>query len=383
MHFYSVYSQEGIHVTIDDKIIWTIVGNQDNKWIKAAIDLDVRKLSIIKFKGFLRRNWGNHVALDDISLTEGTCEGLINHYETCQDLADDMSQEIYCPKGYIDLTNYRLSFEADNNECSDQYKKTRMRLLQEWKSGVDSQTFLFNMSTDISSKPDCFQLHAFRIQHTCEAVESTTVSPVETSNRESAAAKESTTVLLDITSSKIPVQINNVQHTCSNFGTHKEVQSPPYTVRQNDTFADNQMSNGDEYAMVGPIGETSFSKTGTSDSVLLLEPTVTGLNRTQLSKTSTGYEFAKPVLETENKIDDEDQYALSEEGVYDHSGNNRHKGLDDNIYNHAVDNIYDSEVTKEMMKGKKIHMIISLDRKQKRIMISQQPHERMHEIKLS
>lgn len=94
--------------------------------------------------------------------------GLINRYKIYQDLDDDMSQEIYCPQGYIDLTNYRLSFEADNNECSDQYEKTKMRLFQEWKGGVDSQTFHFNMSSDISSKPECFQLHAFRIQHTCE-----------------------------------------------------------------------------------------------------------------------------------------------------------------------------------------------------------------------
>lgn len=97
-----------------------------------------------------------------------TFTGLINRYEICEDLDDDLSQEIYCPKGYIDLTNYRLSFETDNNECSDQYEKTRTRLLQEWRGGVDSQTFHFDMSTDISSKPECFQLHAFRIQHTCE-----------------------------------------------------------------------------------------------------------------------------------------------------------------------------------------------------------------------
>ncbi|CAG2239352.1 unnamed protein product [Mytilus edulis] len=156
-------------------------------------------------------------------------------------------------------------------------------------------------------------------------------------------------------------EINNVQHTGSNLGIHKEFQFPPYVAHRNETFADNQMSNGDEYAIIGPIAETSFSKTinnrtGTYDSALSSEPIVTGLNRTQLFKTSTGYEFAKSVLETENKIDDEDQYALSEGGVYDHSGINLHKELEDSIYNHAVDNIYDSGSHKTNNDGRKIHM---------------------------
>ncbi|OPL33523.1 hypothetical protein AM593_04612, partial [Mytilus galloprovincialis] len=403
--------------------------------------------------------WKAGIAIDDIYLTERTCEGLIIHEEICVDLNKDASTKTYCPKGYLDFTNTGLFFDPERNECSEQYRRARARLIQECKDEDDeSQTCSLDLSPGISAKPKCFQLHEFRIRHTCERTkidttkaQYTTTILSDITNEDIIAAKKSTTVSLDIISIEdsgavtikgVPLpthvndsndseigfvaglvvagllliclvilivylvirhlnrhdrrgsnekvrnelrendyigcqdialsqtagrskqnvdmygqrsstnttndtQINNVQYTCSNLGTHKEVQSPLYTVRRDDTLADNQMSNGDEYAMVGPISETSFSKTiksrtGTSNSVQLSKPTVTGLNRTQLSKTSTGYEFAKPVLDTENKLDDEDQYALSEEGVYDHSGNNRHKELEDNIYNHAVDNIYDS-----------------------------------------
>lgn len=76
MYIYNSYRKEGINVKIDDKIVWTKFGNQDNKWIKAAIDLDTRKISNITFIGFLNYYGGKHIAIDDISLTEGTCEGM-------------------------------------------------------------------------------------------------------------------------------------------------------------------------------------------------------------------------------------------------------------------------------------------------------------------
>ncbi|CAC5403050.1 unnamed protein product [Mytilus coruscus] len=395
MYIYNAYRKEGLNVTIGDTLVWTKFGNQDNKWIKATIDLDFRKISNIKFIGFLGGFWSDDIAIDDISLTEGTCKGLIEHEEICVDLDDDVSTETYCPKGYLDFTNARLSFDPEKNECSEQYEKTTTRLLQECKDEVDdSQKCSIDLSTDITAKPECFLLHEFRIRHTCEAQDTTTILSSITSRDDSIAgmffgisqfrhihgsgSKEKVRndlqgndyigcqdiALLPTTDRSIHgqsssrntntnTQINNVQHTCTNLGTDKEflndktVQSPAYAVRRDETFADNQTSNGDEYVMVDPIAETSFnetidSRTETTDSYMVLDPTVTGFNRTQLSKTPTGYEFAKPVKDTEKKIANEDQYALSEEGVYDHSGSNRHKELEDNIYNHAVDTIYDS-----------------------------------------
>lgn len=79
---------------------------------------------------------------------------------------------------------------------------------------------------------------------------------------------------------------------------------------------------------------------GTAASYMVFDQNNTGLSRTTLP--SNGYQFAKPVTDDHKKIDDDDQYALSEEAVYDHSGSNRHKEFKDNIYNHAVDTVYDS-----------------------------------------
>ncbi|XP_076073154.1 uncharacterized protein LOC143044848 [Mytilus galloprovincialis] len=117
-----------------------------------------------------------------------------------------------------------------------------------------------------------------------------------------------------------------------------------YAVRRNIAVSDNSTVSDHKYSIVDQTPETTLNETrddrkGTTDSYMVLDPSATGFNRTELPNT---YEFAKPVMDAENIIGDQDQYALSEEGVYDHSGNNRHKESEVNIYNHAVDTIYDS-----------------------------------------
>lgn len=80
-----------------------------------------------------------------------------------------MSTQTHCPKGYLDFTNTSLSFDHKKKECSAHYEKTRTRILQECKNEDDgSQKCLIDLSTDISAKPECFQLHELQIRHTCE-----------------------------------------------------------------------------------------------------------------------------------------------------------------------------------------------------------------------
>lgn len=73
-----------------------------------------------------------------------------------------------CPRGYLDFTNPSLSFDPDNEECSDTYNQTKLRILQECRHRNDSQKCSIDLSTDISSHPECFQVYEFRILHTCE-----------------------------------------------------------------------------------------------------------------------------------------------------------------------------------------------------------------------
>ncbi|CAG2242742.1 unnamed protein product [Mytilus edulis] len=127
-----------------------------------------------------------------------------------------------------------------------------------------------------------------------------------------------------------------------------------YAVRRNIAVSDNSTLSDHKYSIVDQTPETTLNETtkdgkGTTDSYMVLDPSATGFNRTKLPNT---YEFAKPVMDAENNIGDQDQYALSEEGVYDHSGNNRHKESEVNIYNHAVDTIYDSGSHKRNDEGR-------------------------------
>ncbi|CAC5403046.1 unnamed protein product [Mytilus coruscus] len=158
-------------------------------------------------------------------------------------------------------------------------------------------------------------------------------------------------------------QINNVQQKYTNisaangFVKKERVRAPTNAVRRDTTFADNHTSNDDEYASVDPKAETSFNEisddgTVTSHSNVVLDPNDTGIIRKTFSNIPIGYEFAKPVRDTGNKIGDYDQYALSNEGAYDHSGDTRHKELKDYIYNHTVDTVYDSGSHKRNNQGR-------------------------------
>ncbi|XP_076072708.1 uncharacterized protein LOC143044536 isoform X1 [Mytilus galloprovincialis] len=148
-----------------------------------------------------------------------------------------------------------------------------------------------------------------------------------------------------------------------------------FAVRRNTTLSHNQALNNDYYSTVDQTAEQRFNETKhdetrTTDSYMALDPSVTGFNR-NLSNTPSVYEFAKPVgdsennigdedrygftaegvydhsgsnrhEESENNIGDEDRYGFTAEGVYDHSGSNRHEESENNIYNNSVDTIYDS-----------------------------------------
>lgn len=86
----------------------------------------------------------------------------------CVNFEEGISKETFCPRGYFDFTNPRLSFDPEKKECSDTYNQTKLRILQECKDRNDSQKCLIDLSFDISSNPECFQVYEFRILHTCE-----------------------------------------------------------------------------------------------------------------------------------------------------------------------------------------------------------------------
>lgn len=94
--------------------------------------------------------------------------GLFDHEKECVHLNDGVPKETFCPRGYLEFKNPLLSFDPEKEECSETYDKTNMRILQECKYRNDSEKCLIDMSTDIRSHPECFQVYELQILHTCE-----------------------------------------------------------------------------------------------------------------------------------------------------------------------------------------------------------------------
>ncbi|CAC5355484.1 unnamed protein product [Mytilus coruscus] len=393
--FYISGSGNGkLNVAVDNNIVWTRIGDQGDKWQKGTIDLQNGKLYNITFIGILRIPWENTIAIDDIYITEGTCQGSIDHEETCVDLDDELPIETYCPKNYLDLMNPRLDFDSEKKggQCSDVYNQTKTSVFKKCDNRNGSQRCLIDLSTDIKSNPECFQLYEYRILHTCkESDNMVTLSAtglivglviaglllacvvilvVVLLRRHVIASRSRKKMRNNLSGNNyigsqdiaLPQTDNLVSHiqndgAANGFPNKDNVQEPANEVCYDTTLSNNQTLTDDEYAIVDQTTETSFNgtmdgRTGSTDNHKILDPSDKGFIRTKLSITPTGFEFAKPVRDTGNKLGDEDQYALSEEGIYDHSGSNRHKELEDTIYNHAVDTIYDSGSHKRNDEGR-------------------------------
>lgn len=99
--------------------------------------------------------------------------GLIDHKKVCVDLDYELHAETYCPKGYLDVADLNLSFtpEKKDDYCSRIYYQITTRLKTECENRTDSEKCLIELSNDISSHPECFQLYDFRILYSCEVRE--------------------------------------------------------------------------------------------------------------------------------------------------------------------------------------------------------------------
>lgn len=66
----------GLNITLDDEFAWKMFGNQDDKWNKGMIDLHKGKLTNITFIGIVENSWIGDIAIDDLYIKDGTCEGM-------------------------------------------------------------------------------------------------------------------------------------------------------------------------------------------------------------------------------------------------------------------------------------------------------------------
>ncbi|CAC5419477.1 unnamed protein product [Mytilus coruscus] len=133
--------------------------------------------------------------------------------------------------------------------------------------------------------------------------------------------------------------------TNSSKTSDDKTSTPTYVVLQDDSYKRNSEANSDEYAVVDPTAELSFKQTPKAttqgpENYMILDPNQTGFNRSKFPNADQAYELAKPIHDTKDQKND--LYALSPEGNYDNAGITSHHKDQDTIYNHAVDNVYDS-----------------------------------------
>ncbi|VDI60591.1 Hypothetical predicted protein [Mytilus galloprovincialis] len=420
---------------------WSQYGNQRNAWKFANFTISKTEPFRIIFEGTRGDGSESDIALDDISLIDGSCSGLI---KTSQTWKTDESISLHeCSKYYLQLNETSLVFDRQLDNCSAVYQDVQTSVTTLCNNINNSDICTFYLPKLIRKDERCFPSNPvwLTVEYNCKAVGSSTTSPVIATKKGSSKAVRSSTTSTVSATTKGPRKAakfttlesvatsRNVSNAIGDTsGTsvlatgfvvgliiggvllacvvivifvliirHKSKSRPKETKRnilrendyigsqdialpltahhsrqnQNDgkfkntsnvvrhetILSDNQTLNDERYSIGDQTAETSFKKTledgkGTTGSYIVLDPSVTGFNRTKLSKTPSDYEFGKPVIDTEIKIDDEDKYAICEEGVYDHSGNNRYKESEVNIYNHAVDNIYDSGSQKRNDEGR-------------------------------
>lgn len=76
-YYFNIYGEFGLNVTLDNELVWTTFTDQNDKWKKAKIDLHNRIIDTIKFIGIIRSGWIGDIAIDDISIKEGACKGIM------------------------------------------------------------------------------------------------------------------------------------------------------------------------------------------------------------------------------------------------------------------------------------------------------------------
>ncbi|VDI67737.1 Hypothetical predicted protein [Mytilus galloprovincialis] len=99
-------------------------------------------------------------------------------------------------------------------------------------------------------------------------------------------------------------------------------------------------TKGNQYEEIDPTAITSVwhskeDKPSVINNYTVLDPKETGFYRSEMTDNKQSYELAKPDRA------EKDHYGMLKEGTYDCAGRNNHKEFE-NIYNHAIDNVYDS-----------------------------------------
>ncbi|CAC5389534.1 unnamed protein product [Mytilus coruscus] len=135
-------------------------------WKMETVNLDVQQNgNMIAFIGIIRNYESCTIALDDVSITPGSCSGIETHTHRCTDLNNIMDIET-CPKFYLEkyFQDLSLSFYPKKDGCLV-YKEILDSFKNECSSFTDEHNCHLGLAKSIYQFPECFHLYDFQIQY--------------------------------------------------------------------------------------------------------------------------------------------------------------------------------------------------------------------------
>ncbi|VDI39129.1 Hypothetical predicted protein, partial [Mytilus galloprovincialis] len=184
----SVYTKSGNTIQMH----WSQSVN-NSTWTFASITISRSEPYRIIFEGTSGFGYWSHIAVDDISLLERSCSGLIKTSQKCQKIDDSISLHD-CSKNYLHHNDMSLAFDREMNNCSIVYQdvQTSVSTLCSIINNSDICTF-YSPEFIMEEDQRCFQSNWLSVEYKCKAGETTTVT-AKTFSSVGSSAGDGTTV---------------------------------------------------------------------------------------------------------------------------------------------------------------------------------------------
>ncbi|CAC5399333.1 unnamed protein product [Mytilus coruscus] len=164
---------------------WSQSGKKST-WTFANFTISKSEPFRIIFEGVRGIGFWGGIGLDDISLIESSCSGLIKTSQKCHKIDESISLR-ECSKYYLQLHDTSLVFDREFDNCSTVYQDVQTSITTVCNDMKNSNICTFYLPELIMEDQRCFQSNWLSIEYKCEASETTIVSS-ETSSSDSSSA---------------------------------------------------------------------------------------------------------------------------------------------------------------------------------------------------
>ncbi|VDI26143.1 Hypothetical predicted protein [Mytilus galloprovincialis] len=178
---------------------WSHSGNFKDAWKYANFTISKSEPYRIIFKGDSGTGYLSHIALDDISLHERSCSGLITTSQECHNIDESISLN-ECSKYYLQFNDTSLVFDPEVDNCSIVYQDVQTSITTSCNDMNNSDICTFDLLEQIKEDHDhrhrCFQSNWLSVEYRCEVEDTTTVAFDFTSRDDSSTVVETTVPIL-------------------------------------------------------------------------------------------------------------------------------------------------------------------------------------------